>query len=111
VLDARSKAVGMAAYGVDCVVEALKRPLAQIIANAGFNPLEKVEQVISGCGPGCSVALDCDTGEVADMFELGVVDAAPVKLHALQAAGEIACAILRINTIIRKKDEVATSDE
>ncbi len=101
----RAEAAGMTAYGVDCVLEALKRPLAQIVANAGLNPLEKVEEVIARSGVGGSWAVDCDTGQVADMFALGVVDAAPVKLHALHAAGEIACAILRINTIIRKKDE------
>ena len=97
----------MAAYGVDCVVEALKRPLSQIVANAGFNPLEKVEDVIAARSRSKtdSLAVDCDTGEVADMFALGVVDPTPVKTYALRAAGEIAEAVLRINTIIRKRDE------
>lgn len=111
VRDRRAAAPGLAAYGVDCVIEALKRPLAQIVTNAGYGALEKVEQVIGRSGPGSGVAVDCETGEVADMIALGVVDAAPVKLHALAAAGEIACAVLRINTIIRKKDEVVTSEE
>ena len=39
------------------------------------------------------------------MIKSGVVDPALVKLHALRAAGEVATAILRIDTIIRKKDE------
>ncbi|MGI6643331.1 MAG: TCP-1/cpn60 chaperonin family protein [Bacillota bacterium] len=98
---------GMHAYGIQCVVEALKRPLAQIVSNAGFNPLEKVgdvmaRQVEDGKD---SLALDCDTGEIADMLELGIIDPAPVKEHALKAALEIATAILRIDTIIKKKDE------
>jgi chaperonin GroEL (HSP60 family) len=33
-----------------------------------------------------------------------VVDPTTVKVHALRAAGEVADAILRINTIIRKRD-------
>ena len=110
VQEQRTHLRGMAVYGVDCVTEALKKPLAQIIANAGYNPLEQVEEIVGRSGPGACLALDCETGEIADMLELGVVDAAPVKLHALQAAGEIACAILQINTIIRKKDERAESD-
>lgn len=110
VLARRQAAAGMTAYGLDCVLEALKRPLAQITANAGYNPLEKVEEVLSCSGPGSAIALDCDTGRPADMYDLGVVDAAPVKIHALEAAGEIACAILKINTIIRKKDEQAGDD-
>ena len=75
--------------------------------NAGFNPLEKVEdasaaQVEWGKD---SLAINCDTGGVVDMLELGVVDPALVKIHALRAAGEIAEAILRIDTIIKKKDD------
>ena len=52
-----------------------------------------------------SLGIDCETGEIADMIKAGVIDPAPVKLHALKAAGEVATAILRIDTIIRKKDE------
>lgn len=105
VLARRGEVAGMAVYGVDCVVEALKRPLAQIVANAGFNPLEKVEAVIAASTDNPHLGVDCDSGELADMLALGVVDAAPVKFHALHAAGEIAVAVLRINTIIRKRDE------
>lgn len=49
--------------------------------------------------------IDCETGELVDMMEKGIVDPAPVKIHALLAAAEVAEAIMRINTIIRKKDE------
>jgi chaperonin GroEL (HSP60 family) len=103
----RSSIKGMSSYGVDCVIESLKRPLAQIIQNAGFNPLEKVEEVISAQvnRKNFNLGVDCDTGEVLDMTTIGVVDPALVKLHALKAAGEVAQAILRINTIIKMKDE------
>lgn len=98
---------GMAAYGVDCVSEALKKPMSQIVANAGFNPLEKVGDVIAAQAElgKDSLAVNTDTGDVADMFELGVVDPTLVKTHALKAAGEIAEAILRIDTIIKKREE------
>jgi chaperonin GroEL (HSP60 family) len=98
---------GMAAYGVDCVVEALKRPMSQIVANAGFNPLEKLGDVIAAQvekGKN-SLAVDCDSGQVADMSEMGIVDPAEVKIYALKAAGEVAEAILRIDTIIKKREE------
>ncbi|HPP74612.1 MAG TPA: TCP-1/cpn60 chaperonin family protein [Armatimonadota bacterium] len=98
---------GMAAYGVDCVAEALKRPLMQIVANAGFNPLEKVEDAAAAQSQqdSASLAIDCDTGDVADMFNLGVTDPAKVKLYAIKAAAEVAEAVLRINVIIRKRDD------
>lgn len=105
--DVKDSAPGMASYGVDCMIEALKRPLAQIVANAGFNPLEKVEDVIAAQSKGGahSLAIDCDTGDIADMIEHGVLDPTLVKVHALKAAAEVAEAILRINTIIRKRPE------
>lgn len=103
----RSNLRGMAAYGVDCVAEALKKPLSQIVANAGFNPLEKVGDVSAAQAETGNpfLAVDCDTGEVSDMLSLGVVDPTLVKTYALEAAGEIAEAILRIDTIIKKRDE------
>ena len=103
---------GMAAYGVDCVAEALKKPLMQIASNAGFNPLEKVEDVIAAQAKTgtSSLAIDCDTGEVTDMMAVGVVDPALVKIHALKAAAEVADAILRINVIIRRRDGATAQD-
>ncbi len=100
---------GMAAYGLDCVVSALRCPLEQIVENAGYNPLEKVEEVVlaqSEAGKD-SLGIDCDSGQVADMLDNGVVDPALVKIHAIKAAGEVAVAILRIDTIIKKRDENA----
>lgn len=103
----RSSIVGMSAHGVDCVIEALKQPMSRIIQNAGFNPLEKLEEVISAQinGKNDNLGLDCDTGEVVDMISMQVIDPALVKLHAIKAAGEVARAILRINTIIKMRNE------
>ncbi len=104
---ARESVAGMAAYGVDAVLAALKRPLAQIVANAGFNPLEKVEDVVAqqAATGNRGLAIDCDTGAVTDLLAAGVLDPAPVKLSALRTAAEIAEAILRISVVIRKRDE------
>ncbi|MDA8096636.1 MAG: chaperonin [Desulforudis sp.] len=103
----RPSVKGMAAHGVDCVVEALKRPLAQIVANAGFNPLEKIGDAVSAQSESGrpSLGIDTDTGQVVDMLEAGVIDPTLVKTHALRAAGEIAEAILRIDTIIKKRED------
>ena len=104
---AKADVRGMAAYGVECVAEALKKPFMQIITNAGFNPLEKLGDVIAAQSENNAVhyAIDCDSGNIANMYELGVIDPAKVKLHALKAAGEVAEAILRIDTIIKKREE------
>lgn len=104
---------GMAAYGIDCLIEALKRPFSQIVTNAGFNALEATGNVVAAQveQEKDSLAIDCDNGQVVDMLELGVIDPALVKLHALKAAGEVAEAILRINTIIKKRDSFSAEAE
>lgn len=97
---------GLNSYGVLCVKEALLKPFTCITANAGFNPLEKLGDVVaeqiqkqSDC-----MAIDCETGEIIDVMETGIIDPAWVKMHAVQTAGEVATAILRINTIIKMQD-------
>ena len=113
VIKYRENLKGMAAYGLDCVANALKQPLSQIVENAGFNPLEKVEEIMTMqvAQNSDSLGIDCDTGEVVDMLERGVIDPVPVKLHAIKAAGEVAVAILRIDTIIKKKEEGANAQK
>ncbi|MGI6588797.1 MAG: TCP-1/cpn60 chaperonin family protein [Peptococcia bacterium] len=104
--DVRQEAAGMAVYGVDCVCEALKQPFAQIVYNAGFNPLEKLGEVSSAQieQDKISLGINCDSGEIIDMQELGIYDPVLVKKHALKTAVEVATAILRIDTIIKKKE-------
>lgn len=96
---------GMEAFGVSAVAEALQRPMSQVVANAGFNPLEKVEEVkaLQWKRQTTSLGIDCDRGAVCDMVDMGVVDPLPVKYHALQAAGEVSTAILRIHTVVKMR--------
>ena len=107
VLAARAGLTGMSVYGLDCVVEALRRPMSQIVHNAGFSALEKVGQVeMRQAQTGNrSLGVDCDSGEIVDLAAAMVFDPAEVKIHAIRAAGEIAEAILRIDTIIKRRDE------
>lgn len=102
----RETVQGMERFGVAAVSEALLRPMTQVVANAGFNPLEKIEMVkaFQLKRESDSLGIDCDRGVVADMIEMGVVDPLLVKFHALGAAGEVATAILRIHTIVRMKN-------
>ena len=53
----------------------------------------------------CNADTDCDSGLVEDMTERGIADPAEVKIYALRAAGEVAEAILRIDTIIKKRED------
>ncbi|MGZ4123201.1 MAG: TCP-1/cpn60 chaperonin family protein, partial [Tumebacillaceae bacterium] len=97
---------GMTGFGVEAVARALRKPMTQIVLNAGFNPLEKVEEasVAQVEQQSDSLAIDCDDGRVIDMMERKVFDPTLVKVHALRAAGEVTVAIMRIHTVIRMKD-------
>jgi chaperonin GroEL (HSP60 family) len=101
----RETVKGMEGFGVAAVAQALRKPLSQIVLNAGYNPLEKVEelkaaQIANGSD---AIGIDCDTGSLTDLLEKGIVDPTDVKLHALRAAGEVAAAVLRIHTVIKMK--------
>lgn len=108
----RDTVQGMEGFGISAVAEALQRPMAQVVANAGFNPLEKVEEVkaLQWKRRSDSLGIDCDRGSVVDMIEMGVVDSLLVKYHALQAASEVSTAILRIHTVVRMRDEEYLSE-
>ena len=103
---------GMEAFGIEAVSTALRRPMSQILLNAGYNPLEKMEEVRAAqirLGTD-SVGIDCDTGIVISYEDKGIVDPAPVKLHGLRAAGEVAAAVLRIHHVIKMR-ETGSSEE
>ena len=80
--------------------------MAHIVKNAGYNPLEKVEEVfhLQAELKKNTLGVDCDTGKIVDMLEIGIVDPMLVKSHAIKAAGEVAASILKIDRIIRKKE-------
>ena len=103
---------GMSSYGVLCVKEAFLKPFICMANNAGFNPLEKLGDVMAAQSKAgkASISFDSDSGQLADMMEQGIIDPTLVKIHAVKAAGEVAVAILRINTIIKKKNEESKPD-
>ncbi len=102
----RAEFNGMSSYGLDCVIQGLKQPFFQMTANAGFNPLEKTEEIIRLQSKHNlnSLSLDFETGESVDMLEKKVVDPLKVKIFALKTASEVAQAILRINRVVKMRD-------
>ncbi|MDD2586988.1 MAG: TCP-1/cpn60 chaperonin family protein [Syntrophomonadaceae bacterium] len=103
---------GMLSFGVLCVREALIRPFSCMVANAGFNPLEKIGDVAAAQRREQLdlISINCENGKLIDVFENGIVDPALVKIQAVKAAGEVATAILRINTIIKMADTKGASN-
>lgn len=86
--------------------------MSQIMLNAGYNPLEKLEearaaQIAEDCD---SMGIDCDTGLVINYETEGIIDPALVKSHGLKAAGEVATAVLRIHNVIKMREEDGRSN-
>lgn len=101
----RESVRGMEAFGIAAVAQALRKPMAQIVLNAGFNPLEKLEEARAAqlASNNDAIGIDCDSGALLDYAQAGIYDPAAVKLHALRAAGEVAAAVLRIHTVIKMR--------
>jgi chaperonin GroEL len=88
--------------GANIVRKALEEPLKQIAANAGLEGgvvVEKVRGMDAGWG------LNAATGEYADMFKAGIVDAAKVTRSALQNAASIAGLFLTTEALVAEKPE------
>ncbi|MHA0855755.1 TCP-1/cpn60 chaperonin family protein [Paenibacillus sp. CMAA1364] len=103
----RQSIMGMEAFGVAAVAVALRKPMSQILLNAGYHSLEKLEearaaQFAANCD---SMGIDCDTGLLINYEDAGIIDPALVKSHGLKAAGEVAMAVLRIHNVIKMREE------
>ena len=92
---------GLEQVGLDVVTSALESIMRQILTNAGFNGLEKV--MAAKASPD-TYGIDIDTGNPIDMWKMGVLDPLLVKTMALEAAGEIAKSVLRIDRNLAAED-------
>jgi chaperonin GroEL (HSP60 family) len=104
---------GMVSFGISCVKEAILKPFICMVDNAGFNSLEKLRDVIAAQkNKGLdSIAVNFNNGLLINVMDQGIVDPALVKTKALEMASEVAVAILRINTIIKMRNERSDLDE
>jgi archaeal chaperonin len=92
---------GLEQVGLEVVTSALESIMRQILTNAGFNGLEKV---MAAKASSDNFGVDIDTGEIVDMWSKGVLDPLLVKTMALEAAGEIAKSVLRIDRNLAAED-------
>jgi archaeal chaperonin len=95
------KLSGLEQVGLEVVTSALESIMRQILTNAGFNGLEKVMNAkASPDGYG----VDIDSGEIVNMVSKGVLDPVLVKTMALEASGEMAKSVLRIDKNLAADD-------
>jgi thermosome len=88
-------------------LEIIPKTLAE---NAGFNPIDKLVELKNMHETDRNGGLNAYTGQVADMYKLGVVEPLRVKKQAIQSANDAAALILRIDDVLastKKKEEGA----
>ena len=78
-------------------VEIVPRTLAE---NAGLNTIDKMVELKSSHERNRNFGLNAYTGQVEDMYELGVVEPLRIKVQALQSATDAASLILRIDDVL-----------
>ncbi|NLF31895.1 MAG: chaperonin GroEL, partial [Planctomycetes bacterium] len=102
VAKARSKARGDEKLGVDILVEALKAPTSQIVANGGEDGAVVVDEILTR---GENIGYDAAKGQYVDMVAAGIIDPAKVSRSALQNAASIASLLLTTDLMITDYDE------
>lgn len=96
-LKEESLSSGVDSIGIEVVAHALSGIMRQILTNAGYNGFEKMAEIRNKSG---EYGIDISTGKEENMFEVGVVDSAGIKINALKSAAEIVKAVLRIDRIL-----------
>ncbi len=99
-----NKLSGKEGLAAKAFAEALRIIPMTLAENAGYDPIEKLTELISAHGKGENrVGLNVLTGEIADMVEMGVVEPLRVKKQAIKSASEAAEMIMRIDDVIAVK--------
>ena len=84
-------AIASSNYSADRLRQALEAPLRQIVDNAGQEPSVIVQHVREAAP---TVGYDASSGEMGDMFKLGIVDPVKVVRVALESAVSVSALML-----------------
>ena len=90
------------AIGVQILRHALESPLRQIVDNAGQEP-SVIVQHVRDAAP--NVGYDAATGEMGDMFKLGIIDPAKVVRVALESAVSVSALMLTTEAAVAELPE------
>lgn len=93
---------GDEAIGYDIIKRAIKAPLAQIAANAGFDSGVVVNEVQNAKE---TIGFNASKGEYVDMFKAGIIDPLKVTRIALQNAVSVSSLLLTTEATINEIKE------
>jgi len=89
--------------GCEIILRAIKAPIKQIAANAGFDPGVVANQVSNSAN--ANEGFNAATGEYVDMFEAGIIDPLKVERIALQNAVSVASLLLTTEATVAEIKE------
>lgn len=106
--EASRKCQGKVAIAVESFANALRQLPTILADNAGYDSNELISILKAAVYSGhTTMGLNLNTGEVADMRELGIVESYKLKNAAVNSASEAAEMLLRVDNIIRAKPRTA----
>ncbi|MBI4717061.1 MAG: chaperonin GroEL [Planctomycetes bacterium] len=99
----RDKVRGDEKIGVDIILQALRAPTRQLVANSGRDGDVAVEYILEKSG---NHGMDVRAGEYVDMVKAGIIDPAKVSRVALESAASVAGLMLTTEVLVTDlKDE------
>ena len=98
---------GSKSIGQDILLKAIQMPFKTIIKNAGFKPKKILKKVLPL--EDVKLGFDSKSGEVVDMFEVGIVDPVLVTKTALKNAVSLASLLLTTEVGITNEGAVYTN--
>jgi chaperonin GroEL len=97
------QAEGDEAVGVDILRRALRRPLWQIVENAGMDGAVVIQEVLKQ--KKTSYGYDAAAGEYCDLVQRGIVDPTKVVRTALQNGASVASVLVSTDAIVSEIPE------
>ncbi len=92
----------MAVNAFATAIEDIPKAIAE---NCGFDPIDTLIKLRAGQSNGKHMGINVKTGDVSDMYELGVVDPLRVKTQAIKSATEVANMVLRVDDMFRAREK------
>lgn len=92
----------MAINAFASAVEEIPRAIAE---NCGFDTIDMLLKLRAKHGTVKYAGINVKTGDVSDMYDLGIIDPLRVKTQAIKSATEVAGMILRVDDMLRAREK------
>ena len=89
------------APAVQALLDACKRPISQIVTNAGLDPEEIISRILSS--PDLRIGYNAATNNFEDLVSSGVIDPKKVTRAALENAASISMLLINTGAVVSEQ--------